>query len=152
MTVMKFILTCSLLILFLTNLFGQDTLRLTQKPNVILKSWYPEFKEFPSLKLGEEKILFTIIPDFEKTLIRDNDIDLRSTNAEVDIKETEKTNQYLVTVLKADTTDVEFEIWLDIGDRTILLKQNSVWKNITDCYPFKDNRIMIQSIKLKIVK
>ncbi len=149
---MKNLLILCFVITTVTNLFGQDTIRLTQKPNIILKSWYSEYKDFPSLKVGEQKVLFTIVPDLEKTLLRNNDINLKAINAEVAIKETEKTNQYLVTLLKADTSYVEFEIWLDLGDKTIMLLKNSVWKNIINCYPYKDNRILIELIKLKIVK
>ena len=117
-----------------------------------MKSWYPEFMDFPSLKVGEQKVLFTIVPDFEKTSLRDNDINLKAINCEIKIEETEKTNQYDVTVLNTKSTYVEFELWLDIGDKTILLRQNSVWKNVINCYPYKDNRIMIQSTKLRILK
>lgn len=149
---MKFILTFSLACVLLNNVYAQDTLRLDRKPHVIIKSWHPEFKVSPSLKTGESKVLFTVIPDFEKTLLRNNDIDLKPINDEVEIKETEKRNQYIVTISKADTTYVDLEVWLDTGNRTILLKQNGVWKNIIDCYPYKDNRIMIQSVRLKVVK
>ena len=83
--------------------YGQDTIRLAKKPEVIIKSWYPEFKEFPDLKIGESKILFTIIPDFKNTSIRDNDINLISQNDSVEIIETDKTNQYLITVKPSDS-------------------------------------------------
>ena len=78
-------------------IYGQDTVYLMKRPKVILQSWYPEFKEFPKLRIGEGKILFTIIPDFEKTRIRDNDINLISLNSAVNIEETDKENQYFVT-------------------------------------------------------
>jgi hypothetical protein len=149
---MNFLLILGFVVTAVANLFGQDTILLTQKPTVILKSWYPEYKDFPSLKIGEQKVLFTIIRDLEKTLLQHNDINLKAINAEVDIQETEKDNQYLVTLIKVDTSYVEFEVWLDLGDNTIMLLQNAVWKNIINCYPHKDNRIMIESIRLKTVK
>lgn len=147
---MKNILILIFVYISLVNLYGQDTIRLIQKPNIILHSWYPEYKEFPSLKIGEQKVLFIKVPEFEKTLLQNNDFNLKAINAEVEIKETDKINQFLVTVLKAKANYVEFELWLDKEDETILLQQNSDWKNIIHCYPNKDNRILLESINLKI--
>ena len=141
-----------LILIFLLNnhAHAQDTLRLVKKPNVILKSWYPEFKESPKLKVGATKILFTLIPDFEKISIRDNDIDLVVKDDSVKIKETEKTNQYVVSVGNTDSSYAEFEVWLDIGNLTILLRENARWTDIRKTYPFEGNRVMLQKIKLKI--
>jgi hypothetical protein len=150
-TTMKIILICNLILLSFSNMYGQDTLRLTKKPNIILKSWYPEFKDFPTLKINEQEILLAIFPDY-KNKISNNDINLKPTNADVEIQETEKPNQYLVKVLKAEASYVEFEIWLDLGNETILVKENNVWKNVIEIYPYKENRIMIQTVKLKIAK
>lgn len=137
---------------FLLNNFsyGQDTLRLKRKPEVILKSWYPEFKEFPKLKVGENKILFTIIRDFEKMSIRDNDIKLVVKDDFAKIEETDKTNQYLVKVNPSDRSSVEFEVWFDIGNLTILVMDNYKWTDIKKIYPCKDKRVMLQKIKLQI--
>ncbi|MGL4597519.1 MAG: hypothetical protein ACRCYO_08330 [Bacteroidia bacterium] len=137
---------------FLLPIYGQDTLRLEKEPLVTLKSWYPEFKESPALKIGEQKVLFAYIPDFEKTSIYNNDINLEVRNGEVEIVETEKTNQYLVTVNKTDAEYIEIEVWFELGDATILLKQNASWIDIRQHYPVKGNRILIQVIKLKVVK
>ncbi|MBS3912869.1 MAG: hypothetical protein KG003_00065 [Bacteroidetes bacterium] len=147
---MKLILALGLILLLNCYSYGQDTLRLERKPEVILKSWYPEFKEFPNLKVGETKILFTIIPEFEKLSIRDNDINLVVDDSLVKIHETEKTNQYLITVNQTNSTCVEFEIWIDVGILTILLKENNKWIDIREIYPFKENRVMLQKVKLKI--
>jgi NDP-sugar pyrophosphorylase family protein len=147
---MKLISAIGLILLLHGHSYGQDTLRLERKPEVILKSWYPEFKEFPYLKVGDTKILFTIIPDFEKLSIRENDINLEVDDSLVKIKETEKTNQYLITVDETNSAYVEFEIWFDIGTLTILLKENNQWMDIRKIYPFKENRVMLQKIKLKI--
>lgn len=147
---MKLLSVLGLIFLFNLYSYGQDTLRLKRKPEVILKSWYPEFKIFPKLKFGESKTLFTIIPDFEKMSIRDNDINLEVKDDSVKIKETEKTNQFIVTVNHPDTTYIDFEVWFEIGNLTILVMDNSKWANIKNIYPCKDNRVMIQKIKLKI--
>lgn len=149
-TTMKFVLALGLLLLLNGNSYGQDTLRLEKKPEVILKSWYPEFKEFPYLKVGDTKMLFTIIPEFENLSIRDNDINLEVNDSLVKIEETGKTNQYLITVHETNSIDVEFEIWFDIGARTILLKEMNKWTDIRKIYPFKENRVMLQKVKLKI--
>lgn len=149
---MRLILAFAIMFLFFTNLNAQDTIRLQRKPHVILKSWYPEFKEFPELKVGESKILFAIIPDLKKTFIRDNDINLEPINGQLEIVETEKTNQYLVKVNKTESKYIEFEIWFDLGNFTILLKKNSQWEDIRKLYPFKYNRIMLQKIRLKVIK
>lgn len=149
---MKVIFIFGFLFLLFVTVEGQDTIRLERKPHVILKSWYQEFKEFPSLKIGENKILFTIIPEFEKTAARDNDINLIAKNGQIKIEETEKSNQYLVMVNKVDSAYIEFEIWFDLENFIILIKQGSKWENIRQIYPIKDNRIMLQSIKLKVEK
>lgn len=147
---MKLLSVLGLIFLLSSFSYGQDTLRLKRKPEVILKSWYPEFKEFPKLKVGENKILFTIIPDFEKLSIRDNDINLVVIDDLAKIEETEKTNQYLVTVFHPDKSYIEFEVWFDIGNLTILVMDNSKWTDIKKIYPCKDKRVMLQKIKLKI--
>ena len=145
-----FLLTFSLITFF--NLYGQDTIRLNKKPNFILKSWYPEFKEFPTLKINEGKILFTYLADHKTSKLYNNDINLKPNNAEVEIIETEKPNQYLVNVLKANDNFVKFELWLELGNVTILIKEKNIWKNAINIYPYKENRIMIQKIKLNLSK
>ncbi|MBB3697036.1 hypothetical protein KMW28_21670 [Flammeovirga yaeyamensis] len=143
----------SLILLFLPSLsYGQDTIRLDRKPKVIIKSWYPEFKEFPDLKIGERKILYTKVPDFKVTSIRDNDINLITQDDSILIKETEKTNQYLITVNPTDSNNVEFEIWFEMTDKTILINQEGSWIDIRTLYPIKGNRILIDTVKLKIKK
>lgn len=132
--------------------YGQDTVWLDKKPKVIIKSWHPEFKEFPDLKVGESKILFTIIPDFENTSICDNDINLNTSNNSIRIEETEKTNQYLITVKPTDANNVEFELWFELSDKTILIYQDERWKNIRTLYRAEGNRILIDTIKLEIEK
>ncbi|PWB22853.1 hypothetical protein [Flavobacterium sp. HTF] len=147
---MRLILILAVTFLNFTNLSGQETIRLERKPKVILHSWYPEFKEFPKLNIAESKILFTVIPDFKNLIIRDNDINLKAINGEVEIKETDKPNQYLVKVKKADSKFIEFELWFDLGNYIILLKKNSQWIDVRKIYPYKENRIMLQTIKLQI--
>ncbi|MFD2564686.1 hypothetical protein [Aquimarina rubra] len=138
---------------FFSNLvYSQDTIYLQEKPRVILKSWYPEFKEFPKLKVGESKIIFTKIPDFEKTSIWNNDIDLKTFNSQVEIEETDKTNQYFITVNSTNTEYIEFELWFELGNNTIFLKQNSKWRNIKDLYPLENDRLLIDKIKLELTK
>lgn len=147
---MRLILILAVTFLNFTNLSGQETIRLESKPKVILHSWYPEFKKFPKLNIAESKILFTVIPDFKNLIIRDNDINLKAVNGEVEIKETDKPNQYLVKVKKADSKFIEFELWFDLGNYIILLKKNSQWIDVRKIYPYKENRIMLQTIKLQI--
>ena len=148
---MKSILTLGFLFLLFLEVRGQDTIRLVKKPHVILKSWYPEFKEFPTLKVGIAKVLFTKIPDFGKTSIRNNDINLIVKSGLIKIEESEdKKNQYLVRVDKIDSTYIEFEVWLDLGNFVILLLQESKWRDIRHIYPINGNRIMLQTIKLKV--
>jgi len=146
---MKYILTFGLALLFI-NLFGQDTVRINRKPKVILKSWYPDFKDFPSLKIRESKILYTEIPDFEKLSIRDNDINLKVKNDNVVIKETEKSNQYLVTIKTTKEAYVVFEVWFDVGKKVILLKHNSKWQDIRSLYTCNGNRVLIETIRLRV--
>ncbi len=151
---MKILLFCIFLILFksFSFVYGQDTIRLEKKPKIILHSWYPEFKEFPKLKIGKSKVLFTKIPMFEKVTIRDNDINLETSNNQVKIEETEKTNQYIVTVNSTEEKHVGFELWLDLDCKVILIKQKGRWKNIRELFPTKGNRILIDTIKLELVK
>lgn len=151
---MKILLFCIFLSLFksFSFVFGQDTIRLEKKPKIILHSWYPEFKEFPKLKIGKSKVLFTKIPTFEKLTIRDNDINLETSNNQVKIEETEKRNQYLVSVNSTEEKHVGFELWLDLDCKVILIKQKGRWKNIRELFPTKENRILIDTIKLELVK
>jgi hypothetical protein len=102
---------------------------------VILKSWYPEFKESPKLKVGTTKILLTIIPAFKKMPIGHNNIDLVVKGDFVKIKETDKPNQYVVTVSNSNSSYAEFEVWFDIGKSTILLRENAKWIDIRKTYP-----------------
>ncbi len=132
--------------------YGQDTLRFKSKPEVVLKSWYPEFQNFPKLKLGQSKVLFTTIPNFEKTLIRDNDINLVVKDNLVKIQETDKTNQFIVTVTKSDILNVDFEIWFEIGILPIFILENSKWMDIRKIYPLRNNRVMLQKVRLDIEK
>jgi len=138
-----------LLTLFLTSHSkGQDTIRLNKKPEVIIKSWYPEFKEFPDLKIGQSTILFTYIPDFKTISIRDYDINLLTQNESIQIKETEKPNQYLITVEATGAKSAEFELWLELCDQIILIKHAGKWEDIRTLYPVKGNRILLDTIKL----
>lgn len=132
--------------------FGQDTLRLAEKPKVILHSWYPEYKEFPDLKIGETKVLFTIIPLLEETSFAQRDIDLRPDTKELSIVETEKTNQYLVKLEATKARFISFEVWYDLGNSVVLIRQNSEWVNIRDLLPVKGNRVMLDRVKLKVLK
>ncbi len=132
--------------------YGQDTIRLNKKPKAILKSWYPDFKEFPHLKVDESKVLYITIPDVENTSISDNNIHLISLNNSVQIKETEKLNQYLVSVTSTSKSHVEFELWLELNDKTILIKENSKWLDIRKLYRVKGNKVLIAIVKLKIEK
>jgi hypothetical protein len=135
----------------LTNIvYGQDTISLKKKPKVILKSWYPEYKEFPKLKIGKGKILFTIIPGFE--VLNRNDIDLKTNNTQVQIEETIKENQYLVTVNTTVVKYIELEVWLDLENKTILINQNGKWKNAVEIYKLDGNRILIDTVKLELEK
>lgn len=152
MNTAKIILTFIGLIFLSKYSSGQDTIRLENKPEVIIKSWHPEFKEFPQLRIGESKILFTKIPDFAETSIRDNDIDLISSINDVLIEETEKTNQYLVTVNPTYKKNIELELWFALENRTILIKKESEWVDIRLLYPVKDNRILIDKIKLELIE
>jgi hypothetical protein len=140
--------------MFANKTFGQDTIRIEKKPEVILKSWWPEFKEYPELEMGIEKILFTMIPEFSQLSIRNNDVNLVNPSNVVSISETDKKNQFLVKVsdsLEGLSKDfVEFEIWFDLEGKTILLKKNFGWVNVRNEYSTRDDRILIQTIKLQI--
>lgn len=140
-----------IILFFLSNsMQAQDTIRLESKPIVILKSWYPEFKESPSLKIGEERILFTIIPDFENTTIYLNPIHLISNNNVIKIKETDKINQFLVSLQNTDSRYIEFEVWLELNDKTLLIKQGKNWVNCLDIYPSNKSAVLLETMQLKI--
>ena len=129
---------------------GQDTIRLEKKPTVILHSWYPEYKKSPTLKVGKGKILFTMIPGFKNSPLRNNDIDLHTDNSQVQIEETDKINQYFVTIHPTDAKYAVFEAWLDLKGKSILILQNGIWKNATELYKVKGDRILIDSVKLQL--
>jgi hypothetical protein len=156
MNVNKILLLLIFLFTSLNYIYGQDTVRIDKKPKIILHSWYPEYKKFTKLKIGETKLFFTIITGFEKSSIRNQihnyDIDLKNSNNEVEIEETPKKNQYIVTVNSIDTKYIEFEVWLEIKNTVILIKQNGKWKNINEIYIQKGNRLLIDTVKLELVK
>ncbi|MEN2401032.1 hypothetical protein GKZ90_0014695 [Flavobacterium sp. MC2016-06] len=136
----------------LNSIYGQDTIRFAEKPKVMLHSWYPEFKLFTKLKIGKSKLFFTVFLGAEKSNIQNQNIDLKSSNSQVKIEETEKRNQYVVTVNPTNEKYIQLEVWLDLKDRIILFKQNGKWKNITESYTIKDNRVLIDTIKLELIK
>jgi len=145
-------LVAALCLFFLSNMgFGQDTLWLEKKPKVILKSWYPEYTEFPALKIGERKILFTIIPNLETTLIRDNTIELTSSVSAVKIEETDKLNQFIVTVEETTEKQVFVSVWLDLKKTVVMLKNKGVWMNIEEVYSPEDGGVFLEEIRLKII-
>jgi hypothetical protein len=149
---MKIIILPCCLSFLLSITYGQDTVYLVKPPKIIIKSWYPGFEEFPKLKIGKSLILFTVIPDLEKTSIRNNDIDLKTSGSQVTVEETEKTNQYLVTVNPTHAKYVEFEVWFDLEDNKVMLKRGSKWEDVKNLYPMKGNRILIDKVKLHLME
>ncbi len=134
-----------------TNIgYGQDTIKLMQKPKVILKSWYPEYKDFPKLKIGKRKLIFIVIPEFDNTNFWKNHINLKAINAEVDIEELKKENQYLVLVHATNQQEIEFELWYDLEGDTILMYKNENWINAKTLYKLDHNRILIDTVKLQL--
>lgn len=136
------------------NIYGQDTVRLTKKPKVILHSWYPEYKPSPKLKIGESKLLFTIISIPRATSLSNNNIDLKTTNSNVKIEVTPKSDdQFVITVNATEAKYIEFEAWLDLRSTTVLIKDTKgKWRNIKDLYTVKENRWLVDKIRLEVVK
>lgn len=132
--------------------FGQDTIRLNTLPQVVISSWYPDFKESPKLKVGESTIVFTEIPDFKNLSIGNNDIDLISLDDKLTIEETDKLNQYIATVGSTNQTVIFAEVWFDMEDSVIFLYQDSNWVKITDILVTHNNRVLIDTIILKIAQ
>ena len=147
-----------ILLIFLSGsfckMYGQDTVRLTKKPKVILHSWYPEFKASPKLKIGETKLLYTVVSGIYDRSLSNNYIDLKATNGNVKIENTPKSDdQYVITVNTAEAKYIEFEAWLDLESKTVLIKdKNGKWRNIKELYSVKENRWLIDKIRLEVVK
>jgi hypothetical protein len=135
-------------------MYSQDTVRLTKKPKFILHSWYPEYKPSPKLKIGESKLLFTGSSIIGAASLRNNDIDLKTTNSNVQIEETSKSNdQFVITVNATEAKYIEFEVWLDLRSTTVLIKDSKgKWRNIKDLYAVKENRWLVDKIRLEVVK
>lgn len=152
MNLPKIIVLFVSLFLWSIHSYGQDTIRLQKKPKVILHSWYPEYKPNPKLKIGEGKILFTVVDGLVKTVLWNNDFDLKSSNSQVHIEETIKSNQYAVKLGPTNAKHVEIEAWFDLGDKVVLVKQNGKWININKLYVVKDKRILMGTIKLEVMK
>ncbi|MFD1601898.1 hypothetical protein ACFSJW_17775 [Flavobacterium artemisiae] len=150
----KILLLSILLSVSFGNMYGQDTVRLTKKPKVILHSWYPEYKPSPKLKIGESKLLFTGSTIIGATSLRNNDIDLKTTNSNVKIEETLKSNdQFVITVNATEAKYIDFEVWLDLKSTTVLMKDaKGKWRNIKDLYSVKENRWLVDKIRLEVVK
>lgn len=150
---MNNLLTSLLLFVCLSSFtYEADTIRLENKPKAIISSWYPEFKDFPTLTIGEGKLLYITIPELDGTRIRDNHIELKALIDGVEIEETMKTNQYVLTVPPTDSNTIELELWFALENTTILLKENNEWKNVKELYPVRDGRILIDQIALELVK
>ena len=109
-------------------------------------------KDFPDLQIGKRKILITTVPDFDNTSILNNAIQLISHNESIEIKEKEKSNQYSVLVNPTDATSIEFELWFELEDETILISQEGEWKDIRTLYNIDGKRILIDTIQLKLKK
>ncbi len=71
-------------------------------------------------------------------------------NNQLNLEETEKTNQYVLNLNKTDSAHVEFELWFDVGKYTILILENNSWRNVKEIYPVNGNRILIDRIRLII--
>jgi hypothetical protein len=151
---MKTILALFVLLNYTNPLFAQDTIRIQEKPHVILHGWYPNYKENPALVINENTILFPIIKEFENTLIRNFKTELKSTNDKLIISRTGKVNpdQYSVIIGKTNAKFVEIEVWLQTENKIILIKQNSNWININTIFPTNGNLVLIGKVKLKIKK
>ncbi|MVO09397.1 hypothetical protein GOQ30_09525 [Flavobacterium sp. TP390] len=150
MQVNRIIFLCLLLFGLTNSSYGQDTIKLKKKPKVTLKSWYPEYKDFPKLKIGKRKLLFVVIPEFNGTNFWKNHIALKAINAEVAIEETVKDNQYLVLVHATNQQEIEFELWYDLEKDTILIYKNGNWINARELYKLDGNRILIDTVKLQL--
>jgi hypothetical protein len=51
-------------------------------------------------------------------------------------------------IIKANDNFVEFELWLELGNEIILIKEKNIWKNAINIYPYKENRILSSFIAL----
>ena len=129
---------------------GQDTIRLNRKPNVIIRSWYPEYKNNPSLPMGKSKIVFSIIAGHEDSPVQWYPIELIPSSSNVYIKETGKPNQFLITTDSTSEKKVELECWWVMGNNDVLIKQKKTWFSIKHSFPTKENKVLIDRIQLKI--
>lgn len=136
--------------------YGQNTVRIKKKPKIILHSWYPDFKVLTKFKIGESKLFYTTTSGFEKSSLQNKihnfDVDLKTSNSKVIIEETVKSNQFIITINATDAKYLELEVWFDLRDETILVQQNGKWKNIKELYIVKGNRILIDTIKVELIK
>ena len=155
MTLSKIIIFL-IVLLSLNNSYSQDTVRIKKKPKIILHSWYPDFKILTKLKIGERKLFFTTTSGFEKSSLQNQihnfDVDLKTSNNNVKIEETIKSNQFIITINATDTKYLELECWFDLKDKTILIQQNGKWKNVKELYEVNENRILIDKIKMELIK
>lgn len=142
------------LIVLSTITFGQDTLHLQTKPEVVLKSWYPEYKDFPTLKIGEPKVILVLMEGPNHTSLQGYSTELRCTNGDVAFEKTEKSNpdQYIFTAHSANNNQANIEVWLEMGSTSILLYQDSQWIDIKKHYPVEDNKVLIATIPLELKK
>ncbi len=149
-----YICKCILFFCLSQNIFGQDTIKLTNAPKVIFHSWYPEHKSSPNLKIGESKIIMTLTPDLDSTKLRNCIIELRTSNKFINIEETGKKypSQFLIKVAQTNKKYAEFEAWLLLENKTLMIFQNGNWVDIKDVYPVEGNRVKIDLIKVKLIK
>ena len=136
------------------NIYGQDTIKLKNTPKIILHSWYPEYKSSPKFKIGESKIIMTLTPDLDSTELRNCIIDLRTKNNFINIKETGKINpsHFIVKVNQTDQKYAEFDVWILIENKTIMVLKNGKYIDLRDLFLVEENKIKIDTIKVELIK
>lgn len=142
------------LITFSINSFGQDTIFLKKIPNVILHSWFPEYKASPKYKIGDTKIIMTLTPDLDSTKLRNCKIELRPKNNFIEIRPTGKIypSQFVVKVNKTSQKFTEFEAWLLIDDKIIMVMDKGKYVNIKEFCLTEQNKVKIDTIKVELIK
>jgi len=140
---------------FASPALGQDTLYITELPEVILHSWWPEYIPSPAFQAGKSKVVFAKIPLWKERRIKEQDINLIPSTSKVEVEEDpNKPNQYLISVDQdlEGLTEVTFEVWYALEGNVILIKKQDAWVDVRTIYPVKGGRIMLQTITLTLTE
>lgn len=100
--------------------------------------------------MGQSKIIFSLIVGQENSLAQWIPMELIPSSSHVNIKETGKPNQFLITADLTEERRVELSCWWNLENTVVLIKHKTKWLSITSFLPSKGNQVLVDRKRLKI--